>query len=193
MCRRRSRLILAPQQREIRGQLTHAARGSDSCPLAVDGSTTLSGPDCLAAWIPLQSWILEFSRRTPVQRDRKYRDQLTDAGSGICRNVAEGFARWTHRDFHNSLRVAMTCPKEVESVLTEAVLRPLPHDRGPKAGGAADWTVREGNLEAHEKSSRAAGLRRTRPTRDKSATPITEVAGPVALREAGPPSASASA
>jgi four helix bundle protein len=80
----------------------------------------------LIAWqlgFRLQSWILEFSRRTPVHRDRKYRDQLTDAGSGICRNVAEGFARWTHRDFHNSLRIAMTCHKEVESLLNEAVVR----------------------------------------------------------------------
>jgi four helix bundle protein len=73
----------------------------------------------------LQEWIFEFCERPAVVQDRRYRDQLVDAGSGICRNIAEGFGRWTHRDFHNSLRIAMSCHNEAESLLNEAVLRRL--------------------------------------------------------------------
>src|SRR5919106_4008018 len=82
--------------------------------------------DELIAWqlgMRLHRWILEFSTRPSVTRNRRYCDQLVDASSGICRNVAEGFARWTHRDFHNSLRIAQACHKETESLLDEAVLR----------------------------------------------------------------------
>ena len=82
--------------------------------------------DELVAWqlgMRLHEWIIEFSRRPNVMEHRRYCDQLVDASSGICRNVAEGFGRWTHRDFHNSLRIAAASHNETESLLNEAVVR----------------------------------------------------------------------
>ena len=96
----------------------------------------------LIAWqlaMRLQAFVVDFCERPAVKDDFKYCAQLKDAGSGICRNIAEGFARWTHPDFHNSLRIAMTCHKETESLLNEAVIRRLlsPDERsavGPLLG-----------------------------------------------------------
>jgi four helix bundle protein len=80
----------------------------------------------LVAWqlgMQLHQWVIEFSERPRVRRDRRYCDQLRDASSGISRNVAEGFGRWTHRDFHNLLRVARSSHMETESLLDDAVIR----------------------------------------------------------------------
>lgn len=71
----------------------------------------------------LHEWVLEFSARPKVARNRRYCEQITDASSGICRNVAEGFGRWTRRDFHNFLRVARASHVETEMLLDDAVLR----------------------------------------------------------------------
>jgi len=73
--------------------------------------------------ISLHRWVLDFSTRPNVARNRKFCEQLTDASGGICRNVAEGFARWTRRDFHNFLRVARASHVETEMLLDDAVLR----------------------------------------------------------------------
>ena len=82
--------------------------------------------DELIAWqlgMRLHAWIVGFSNRPDVAGHRRYCDQLVDASSGICRNIAEGFGRWTHRDFHNSLRIAASSHMETESLLNEAVIR----------------------------------------------------------------------
>ena len=82
--------------------------------------------DELIAWqlgMRLHAWIVEFSNRPHVAPHRRYCDQLLDASGGICRNIAEGFGRWTHRDFHNSLRIAASSHMETESLLNAAVLR----------------------------------------------------------------------
>ena len=71
----------------------------------------------------LHQWVIDFSDRPAVVADRKYREQLRDASSGISRNIAEGFGRWTPREFHNFLRIARACHMETESLLDEAVLR----------------------------------------------------------------------
>ena len=73
----------------------------------------------------LHAWVIDFSDRPAVQVDRRYCEQLRDASNGISRNIAEGFGRWTRRDFHNYLRVARSCHMETESLLDEAVLRRL--------------------------------------------------------------------
>jgi len=71
----------------------------------------------------LHAWVVDFSDRPRVKTERRYCEQLRDASSGICRNIAEGFGRWTRRDFHNSLRIARACHMETESLLDEAVIR----------------------------------------------------------------------
>ena len=94
--------------------------------------------DELIAWqlgMRLQAFVVDFCERPAVKDDFKYCAQLKDAGSGICRNIAEGFGRWTHPDFHNSLRIAMTCHKETESLLNEAVIRRFLSDAERRAAG----------------------------------------------------------
>jgi four helix bundle protein len=52
--------------------------------------------------------------------ERRFRAQWTDAAGSVCRNVAEGFGRRSHRDFARYLDQAISSLKEVEDGIVEA-------------------------------------------------------------------------
>jgi four helix bundle protein len=55
--------------------------------------------------------------------DLRLRTQWTDAAGSICRNIAEGFGRRSHRDFARFLDQATSSLKEVEDCIIEAEMR----------------------------------------------------------------------
>ena len=56
-----------------------------------------------------------------MQRDVRFRTQLSDATSSVTRNVAEGFGRFRPRDNANFVRIAKGLAQEVHSLLIEAL------------------------------------------------------------------------
>lgn len=56
-----------------------------------------------------------------VARDFKFRDQLRDAARSAPRNIAEGFARYKHREFAQFVRVANGSLGEVLDHFIDAV------------------------------------------------------------------------
>jgi four helix bundle protein len=81
----------------------------------------------LAAWQlanELRGVALRVAGHPSVAADARYRAQLTDAASSAARNIAEGFARFKHKEFAQFLRVARGSESEVLDLLHEA------HQRG---------------------------------------------------------------
>jgi four helix bundle protein len=56
-----------------------------------------------------------------VARDFKFRDQLRDAARSASRNIAEGFARYKHKEFAQFVRVAKGSMGEVLDHFIDAV------------------------------------------------------------------------
>jgi four helix bundle protein len=56
-----------------------------------------------------------------VARDFKFRDQLRDAARSAPRNIAEGFARYKHKEFAQFVRVAKGSMGEVLDHFIDAV------------------------------------------------------------------------
>jgi four helix bundle protein len=63
----------------------------------------------------------ELLARPAVQRDFKFRDQLLDAARSAPRNIAEGFARFRHKEFAQFARVAKGSEGEVLDHFLDAV------------------------------------------------------------------------
>ncbi len=55
--------------------------------------------------------------------DLKLRSQITDAAGSVCRNIAEGFRRRSHRDFARYLDHATSALSELEDGLIDARMR----------------------------------------------------------------------
>jgi four helix bundle protein len=55
--------------------------------------------------------------------DLRLRSQLTDAAGSVCRNVAEGFRRRSHRDFARYLEHATSSLAELEDGILDAQMR----------------------------------------------------------------------
>ena len=60
-------------------------------------------------------------KRPEVSRDFKFRDQLTDAARSAPRNIAEGFARYKHKEFAQFVRIAKGSMGEVLDHFIDAV------------------------------------------------------------------------
>lgn len=56
-----------------------------------------------------------------VARDFKFRDQLLDSARSALRNIAEGFARYKHKEFAQFVRVAKGSLGEVLDPFIDAV------------------------------------------------------------------------
>jgi four helix bundle protein len=56
-----------------------------------------------------------------VARDFKFRDQLRDAARSAPRNIAEGFARYKHKEFAQFVRVAKGSLGEILNHFIDAV------------------------------------------------------------------------
>jgi four helix bundle protein len=63
----------------------------------------------------------ELLDRPQVQRDFKFRDQLWDSARSAPRNIAEGFARFKHKEFAQFARVAKGSEGEVLNHFIDAV------------------------------------------------------------------------
>jgi four helix bundle protein len=61
--------------------------------------------------------------KTAGAMDLRLRSQLTDAAGSICRNIAEGFRRRSHRDFARYLEHATSSLGELEDGILDARMR----------------------------------------------------------------------
>jgi four helix bundle protein len=79
----------------------------------------------------LVAWQQAHALRTAVwamvqaapAMDVKLRSQITDAAGSICRNIAEGFRRRSHREFARYLEHATSSLAELEDGLLDAQMR----------------------------------------------------------------------
>ena len=63
----------------------------------------------------------ELLKRPAASRDFKFRDQLLDASRSAPRNIAEGFARYKHKEFAQFVRIAKGSMGEVLDAFIDAV------------------------------------------------------------------------
>ena len=77
----------------------------------------------LLAWklaAQLQSFADRMCTKERLNRDFKFRDQLTDAAASAPRNLAEGFGRFHHPEFAQFARIARASEHEVMNHLRHA-------------------------------------------------------------------------
>jgi len=77
----------------------------------------------LAAWQrsdELRRFVIEFTARPGVARDFRFCAQCKDAARSTTSNIAEGFGRWTHREFARYLQIATGSLKETRDLLIDA-------------------------------------------------------------------------
>ncbi len=74
----------------------------------------------LRAWqlaAELSDRVVAICDRPPLQHDLKFRDQLREAAEAGPRLIAEGFGRWSHREFARYLLMTRAELMEVRSDL----------------------------------------------------------------------------
>ncbi len=67
--------------------------------------------------------VYDLTARPAVARDFKYCDQIRDSASSVPSNVAEGFARYSHRDFARFVVIAKGSLMETQNHLIDGVAR----------------------------------------------------------------------
>jgi four helix bundle protein len=80
----------------------------------------------LAAWQlsdELRRVVIEITARPNVARDFRFCNQCKDAASSAPSNIAEGFGRWSHRDFARFLQIAIDSLKETRDHLIDGHAR----------------------------------------------------------------------
>jgi four helix bundle protein len=70
----------------------------------------------------LRSEVWQIVQRAP-DMDVKLRSQMTDAAGSICRNIAEGFRKRSHKEFARYLEHATCSLSELEDGLIDAQMR----------------------------------------------------------------------
>jgi four helix bundle protein len=78
----------------------------------------------------LRDDVMELIAIPAVSRHVKFCDQISDAASSVPRNIAEGFGRYTHREFARFLAIAIGSLGELQTLLDEAHARSLLDDAG---------------------------------------------------------------
>jgi four helix bundle protein len=76
----------------------------------------------LVAWQlanELRGLILRFTAEPPASRDFKYRSQIDDAISSVCRNLSEGFYKYEHPEFARYVRDARGSLGETQDLIGE--------------------------------------------------------------------------
>jgi four helix bundle protein len=98
----------------------------------------------------LRGAVVPLCRRTLRARDFKLHGQIREAARSAPRNIAEGFGRYTHRDFARFVRIAKSSEVELlnhfrealgSGYLTDAECRDLEH-AARKAIKAANGLIR---------------------------------------------------
>jgi four helix bundle protein len=77
----------------------------------------------LVAWQlanELRRAVFQATIRGPASRDLRFCDQIRAASSSVSANIAEGFYRYTHREFARFLRIARGSLGETQNYLEEA-------------------------------------------------------------------------
>jgi four helix bundle protein len=69
----------------------------------------------------LRQEVFLLTSKSSFNEDFKLRSQIRDASSSAPSNIAEGFARLTHREFHRFLEVSRSSMNEVDERLGESV------------------------------------------------------------------------
>ena len=67
--------------------------------------------------------IIAFTARAPARTDGRFCSGIRDAVGSVCRNLAEGFERYHHRQFAFFVRVALGSLGETDDQLEEAYQR----------------------------------------------------------------------
>jgi four helix bundle protein len=94
--------------------------------LAFASSTMAKDFTELACWKlsdELRRFVIEVSARPNVARDFRFCNQCKDAARSAPSNIAEGFGRWSHRDFARFLQIAVGSIKETRDLLIDAQYR----------------------------------------------------------------------
>ena len=117
----------------------------------------------IAAWQLARALKLEVDiilRKPEIARDFKFRSQVADAARSGPRNIAEGFARFSNKEFARFTRIAKASEAEVlnhlidahdQGLITEAELQSARH-LARRAMGAAIGLIQ--HLEATEGPAR---------------------------------------
>ena len=79
--------------------------------------------DCWQLANELKKSLYRVGKRPVVRKDTKFHDQLVDAAASAPRNIAEGFARRTHREFSRYLDIARASLNECDNHIRDAVDR----------------------------------------------------------------------
>jgi len=71
----------------------------------------------------LHAKICDVTRRAAAQQDREFCDQIRAASASVSANIAEGFARYSHRDFARFLAIARGSLAETQNHLQVGLSR----------------------------------------------------------------------
>jgi four helix bundle protein len=71
----------------------------------------------------LRTEVFKLTSRPPFAKDLKARGQLDDAVNSVCRNIAEGFACDTHREFARFLTFSQRSLNEIRDAIRGAMLK----------------------------------------------------------------------
>ena len=77
----------------------------------------------LAAWRladELRRFVIEFTARPNAVKDFRFCTQCKDAARSTTSNIAEGFGRWSHKDFARYLQISIGSLKETRDLLIDA-------------------------------------------------------------------------
>jgi four helix bundle protein len=116
------------ENEEIERALDEVDGLDEALPVIIDTSITavlsiIKTFKDLGAWQrarELRLKVIVLSKRPMIRNDPKLRDQLREASRSASRNIAEGFARFTHKDFAHFARIAKASEVELIDHFHEA-------------------------------------------------------------------------
>ena len=77
----------------------------------------------LVAWqlaVKLEDFVANMTRRPALTRDRQFCAQANDAAASAPRNIAEGFGRFSPKEFAQYMRIAIGSELETRNQILEA-------------------------------------------------------------------------
>jgi four helix bundle protein len=89
----------------------------------VAGARHFTELDCWRLSNELKKSLYDLAGKPCVRRDLRFRNQLVEAAASAPSNIAEGFAKGTHREFARYLDIALGSLNECENHVRDAVDR----------------------------------------------------------------------